>query len=152
MARAPFQVLVLPFIIEGDEIKYCIFRRSDMDIWQFISGGGEGEETFLQAAKRESFEEAEINPQSDYYKLDSMCTIPAEIFGEQHMKNWGREYFVVPEYSFGLRIFSRQLKLSHEHREYRWVSCKEARELLRYDSNKTSVYELDRRIKENMLK
>lgn len=32
MARAPFQVLIIPYIIEKEEIKYGIFKRSDRDV------------------------------------------------------------------------------------------------------------------------
>lgn len=45
MARAPFQVLIIPYIVDKGEIKYGIFKRSDRDVWQFISGGGEENET-----------------------------------------------------------------------------------------------------------
>ena len=41
MARAKYQVLVIPYHVEKENIKYCIFKRSDMDVWQFIAGGGE---------------------------------------------------------------------------------------------------------------
>lgn len=37
MARAKYQVLVIPYFIENNIVKYCIFNRSDMDIWQFIA-------------------------------------------------------------------------------------------------------------------
>ena len=55
MARAKYQVLVIPYFITGDTILYCIFKRSDMDsCWQFVAGGGEEEDrTPLISAKRE---------------------------------------------------------------------------------------------------
>ena len=43
--RAPFQVLVIPYKIINNEILYGIFLRSDMKVWQAISGGGEDNET-----------------------------------------------------------------------------------------------------------
>lgn len=33
MARAKYQALVIPYHVEKENIKYCIFRRSDMDVW-----------------------------------------------------------------------------------------------------------------------
>ena len=45
MARAPFQCLILPYIIEDGIVKYGVFKRSDHGFWQFISGGGEDIET-----------------------------------------------------------------------------------------------------------
>ena len=43
MARAKYQVLVLPYQRQGGKVLYCIFKRSDMDAWQFVAGGGEDE-------------------------------------------------------------------------------------------------------------
>lgn len=56
MARAKYQVLVIPYIIKNESIKYAVYHRSDMEIWQFIAGGGEDGETPLQSAKREAYE------------------------------------------------------------------------------------------------
>lgn len=89
MARARYQVLVIPYCIEDRNVQFCLFRRSDMGIWQFIAGGGEAD-TFLQ--------------------------------------------------------------LSHEHTEYKWLTYAEAQTVLRYDSNKTALWELNRRIALGMLK
>ena len=44
MARAKYQVLVIPYHIENGNVKYCIFKRNDMKVWQFIAGGGEDED------------------------------------------------------------------------------------------------------------
>jgi len=57
--RATFQVLVIPYILTNSEPEYAIFQTKQ-GYWQFIAGGGEDNETHLQAAKRESFEEAAI--------------------------------------------------------------------------------------------
>lgn len=63
MARAPFQIFVLPFRIVGRErFEYALFKRRDAADWQGIAGGGEDSETPLVAAKREAFEEARIPP------------------------------------------------------------------------------------------
>jgi hypothetical protein len=41
MSRAPFQVLVIPFRRSADgELEFCLLKRSDMGIWQFVAGGG----------------------------------------------------------------------------------------------------------------
>ena len=37
--------------------------------------------------------------------------------------------------------------LSSEHKEYRWVKYDEAMRLLKYDSNKTALWELNERLK-----
>jgi len=50
--RAPYQVLIFPYIIIGDSIQYAIFNRSDYGYWQGIAGGGEDGETPIESAKR----------------------------------------------------------------------------------------------------
>ena len=85
MARAPFQCLILPYIIEDEVIKYGVFKRSDHGFWQFISGGGEDNETPLEAAHRECYEEAEIPMDTPIYPMDSNCSIPAEIFCDEYI-------------------------------------------------------------------
>lgn len=54
MARAPFQVLILPFRQAADgDWQYGVLRRSD-EYWQGIAGGGEDGEAPLEAAMREN--------------------------------------------------------------------------------------------------
>lgn len=149
MARAPFQCLILPYIIENNKIKYGVFKRSDHGFWQFISGGGEDNETPLEAAHRECFEEAQIPKDYPIYQMDSTCSIPAEIFSEEYQKNWGEKYYVITEYTFALPLEKDIIKISHEHSEYKFVDFKEAIELLKHDSNKTALRELRARIKKN---
>ncbi|MDP2946879.1 MAG: NUDIX domain-containing protein, partial [Nanoarchaeota archaeon] len=55
--RAPFQILIFPFIKDKVGYLYAIFKRSDLGFWQGISGGGEDAETPIEAVKRELFEE-----------------------------------------------------------------------------------------------
>ena len=149
MARAPFQCLIIPFMIENNIPKFAIFKRLDMEIWQFISGGGEDNETPLEAAKRECLEEANIPLSTELYKLDSITTIPAEIFSIEYRKNWGKNCFVIKEHSFAVELAEDIIKISKEHIEFRWVTYNEAISLLKYDSNKTALTELNARIKEN---
>jgi dihydroneopterin triphosphate diphosphatase len=84
MARAPFQVLVIPFRKEEDDkYQYFIFQRPDSNnygpYWQGIAGGGEDKETPTQAAKRESMEESRLILNSKIIKLDSLAYIPSPV-------------------------------------------------------------------------
>lgn len=58
---------------------------------------------------------------------------------------------VIPEYSFAVMIDNTILNLSHEHTEYDWVDYETAIKRLRYDSNKTALWELDNKIKLGIL-
>jgi dATP pyrophosphohydrolase len=144
MSRAPFQVLVLPYrIVQGKDILYAIFKRSDGNYWQGIAGGGEDDESPLDAAKREAHEEAGVDPTSRFTKLDSQATIPvAGICGFL----WGSDVLVVPEYCFGVEVIDSVVTLSDEHSDAKWVGYESASEMLHWHSNKTALWELNHRL------
>ncbi len=50
--RAPFQVLVIPFRRTPGGTQFAVLRRSDTGWWQFVSGGGEDQETPAQLKTR----------------------------------------------------------------------------------------------------
>jgi len=145
MARAPFQVLVLPYRLTQDGgILYAVFRRKDAGYWQGIAGGGEDVESPLEAAKREAFEEAGIEPTSRFLELDSTSTVPVE--GVSGFI-WGPDVLVVPEYCFGVMVEREQLTMSAEHMDYKWADYNTARGMLRWDSNKNALWELNHRVR-----
>lgn len=151
MARARYQVLVIPYCIKASEAQFCLFRRSDMGIWQFIAGGGEDEDfSIVESAKREALEEAGISASCSFFQLDACCSIPSNCFKNAEAM-WGRECFVIPEYAFAVKVENTSLKLSHEHTEYNWMTYEEAKAALQYDSNKTALWELNRRIELEMM-
>lgn len=144
--RAPFQILAIPYRITKQGLLFCVLHRADVDQWQFISGGGEDDETPLQAAKREIFEESGIYAEN-IIQLCSVCSIPTDIFPKKYLYNWPKDTYVVPEYSFGFAC-TEDIRLSHEHTECIWLPYKEARKKLEWDSNRTALYELKRRLSE----
>lgn len=150
MARAKYQVLVIPYIIKDNIINYAVFHRSDMQIWQFISGGGEDEEIPLQAAKREAYEEAGILFDNKYYPLETCCSISTECF-KVHRSIWGEECLVIPEYTFVVNVEKDEMILSDEHTGYQWMDYETAKQKLKYDSNKVALWEVDNKIKMGLL-
>lgn len=144
--RAPYQVLIFPFIKEKNKYYYAIFKRKDLNIWQGLAGGGEGDETPLEAARREVYEEAAIGGDLRYIRLSSMTTIPAVHI---HGLLWG-DVVMIPELSFGVEAPSRELKISDEHIQYVWLSCNDAIDKLRYDSNKSALWELSYRLENGL--
>ena len=144
MARAPFQVHVLPYRFSGSEIEYAVFKRADAGYWQGIAGGGEDNKTPLEAAKRETFEECGIPPNTDYIVLDSVASIPVYHFKDSHL--WGKNIYVIPQYSFGVDATGYELRLSREHTEYKWLAYEKASELLYWHNNKGDLWELNQRL------
>ena len=59
--RIPKQVLIIPYRNIDDKIEYCVFKRKDMNAWQWIAGGAEDfDKNILESAKRELWEETGI--------------------------------------------------------------------------------------------
>lgn len=143
--RAPFQILAIPYR-RGVEQAYCVLHRSDLDQWQFVAGGGEDDETPLEAAVREISEETGIKTDS-VIKLTSMAYVPANVISERHRQNWAKNTYVLPEYHFAFECGS-ELKLSNEHIGCEWLSFDDAMARLTWDSNKTALYELRCRLLE----
>lgn len=145
--RQPYETLIFPYKKENEEYKFAIFLRDNMKVWQGICGGGEEGETILETAKRETFEESGLRTDSKFIQLDTTTTIPViAITGEF---SWGEDVYIVKEYCFGVNAENQEIKLSGEHSEYKWLNYEEARKLLKWDSDKTALWELNERLKRN---
>lgn len=145
MARAPFNVLVYPYrSVAEDQLEYALFKRADAEFWQGIAGGGEDEETPVEAARREIFEETDLSPTASFLQLDTVASVPVTEFKDSHL--WGKDVYVIPQYCFGVLVDGGGLVLSHEHTAYQWFRYKAACRLLKYDSDKTALWELDQRL------
>ena len=145
MSRAAFQVLVIPFQVDTNgEPRYLLFKRADPDVWQWIAGGGEESEEPEQAARREALEEAGIPQDACLTRLDSVASIPAIHFADRHL--WGDGIFVIPEFSFGVEVHTKEVCLSGEHSACEWLDYETARSRLEWESNKTALWELHSRL------
>ena len=120
-------------------------RRADEGYWQAIAGGGEDEEKPLEAAKRETYEESGILPTSEFMQLDTVEPVPVIEFRDSHI--WGDNVYVISQYCFGVTSQDIQIVISREHTEYKWLSYEEAYQLIKFDGNKTALWELDKRLK-----
>lgn len=143
--RIPKQVLIIPYRNIDDKIEYCVFKRKDMNAWQWIAGGAEDfDKNILESAKRELWEETGIKD-VQIQQLELTCKIPVVNIVKDFI--WGEDVFYSEEYAFSVNITNKQIKLSNEHTEYKWVDYSEAKNLLKYDSNKSALWELDIKLK-----
>jgi dATP pyrophosphohydrolase len=140
--RAPFQILVFPYQVHADTIRVLIGKRSDAGFWQGISGGGEDNESAIEAAKRELDEEASLIGE-DWLQLDSKCMLPKVTYTNN--EQWHDHKYVIPEYTFMTRVQSEGT-LSEEHTEFRWLSFSDASERVKYDSNRIALWEMEQRL------
>jgi dATP pyrophosphohydrolase len=148
VARTPNNVLVLPFRrLAAGALEFAIFLRADESepCWQGVAGGVEEGESPFKAARRELSEEAGLSPGNGWIALDTRGSVPASVFSDSN--RWGPETFVVIEHTFGVELAETDsIDLSDEHSEVRWVSYDTAAALLRFDSNRTALWELRERL------
>ncbi len=146
--RAPYQVLILPFRRTQRGVEFAVFKRSGTSYWQFVSGGGEDDERPVEAAVREMQEEVGVNVKGRLVSLDAKTTIPVNVFKDS--ANWDDALLVIPEHAFASDIDDAELVLSSEHDELKWVTAEQANSLLKWDSNKTALWEVCQRLARGM--
>ncbi|MFQ6975829.1 MAG: hypothetical protein ACLRSD_01465 [Oscillibacter sp.] len=61
-------------------------------------------------------------------------------------KHWDSSTYVIPEYTFGFEC-QDDVRLSPEHTDCVWLTYDEANQKLKWDSNRTALYELNCRLK-----
>ena len=88
--RAPFQILAIPYRRGNGCPVYCVFHRADSHQWQFISGGGEGSETPVDAAKRETLEESGVQS-NQWIALQSLAYLPVTVISPAERRHWDKE-------------------------------------------------------------
>jgi dATP pyrophosphohydrolase len=143
MARAPFNVLAIPYRLVGDDYQYAVFHRQSCPMWQFVAGGGEDGETPIEAAQRETLEEAGVDGGVSWIRLDSTASVPRTAFPGAP---WPANVYVIPEYCFAVDVEDRELRLSCEHDKVEWLDYSVARDRLTWDSNRTAMWELRERL------
>lgn len=137
--RSPFQVLVVPFRRADSGLQFLALERADNSNWQWVAGGGEGDEEPIQAAQRELAEELSVA--SVVRPLATVSPVPVTaVTGEF---TWGPEHLIVMEYAFCADVGGQEFRLSDEHRSARWVTYSEACALLEFDSNRTAAWEVE---------
>jgi dATP pyrophosphohydrolase len=146
MTGAPFNVLVYPYRRVGNDVfEYALLRRADAGFWQGVTGGGEDDETPLETARRETYEETGISPDSPFSQLDTVEPVRVTTFGCSHL--WGEDIYVIPQYCFGVLAGDQEIVLSHEHTAYRWLRYAQADVSLKWDSSKTALWEPNQRLR-----
>jgi dihydroneopterin triphosphate diphosphatase len=144
MPRAPFNVLVIPYQQVGESWHFAVLHRADADMWQFVAGGGEDDESPVETARRELFEETGIDHGLGLIELDSIASVPRTAFPGAP---WPDSVLVIPQYSFAADTSDGALRLSSEHDAIEWLGYDEARRRLTWDSNRVALWELQERLK-----
>ena len=152
MSRLPQQIHVYLYRKNPNGVyEYAIFQRSDNELWwQGISGGVEEGESIEAGARREVFEEAGISDNLLMYKLETRSYLPAYIFSSQAQDIWGKDVLVIPMYFFAMP-YDGEIKISEEHKQFKWLPYDKAEKLVYFHDQKTSLWELNERLLRNNL-
>jgi len=133
------------FLIKEGQVLLLLRKNTGYNDGQYsaIAGHIEKHEGVIEALKKEAFEEAGIDFACEFIKLDTVSFIPKDIFRDHRDK---KGFWVIPEYCFAVELKDKSIRLSSEHKAVKWVSYNKAIELLRYDGNKTALWELRQRL------
>ncbi len=120
------QVHIAKYSEELSEYEYLILKRSENVIpypclWQVVTGNIEAEETSIKTAIREVYEETRLKPKK-------VWTLPyITTFFDAHKD------IIYMSPVFGISVYTKNVILSPEHSEYKWLKyedCIEKLELL----------------------
>lgn len=144
--RQPRQVIVFPFRITAAGPEYAVFRRSDDGCWQGVEGGAEDSEDLVTAARRETAEESGLAGGSPLYRPGMVSGARRTCFAAS--PRWPAGLYIVTRHFFTMDVTGAPAPavLSREHAEFRWLPYGEASAILRYDDDKTALWELNARI------
>lgn len=132
------QAQVIVFKMVDEKPLFLLLKRQENrgGFWQAITGGIEGGEAFLEAAKRELNEETGIASVIKWF--EDIHFFEFEFNGGY---GWSKEYV------FGAQVDpSTTVKLSDEHSQMKWCNLEEALDLLKYESNKEGFRKLSKLI------
>lgn len=122
--------------LPGEEYSFLLMRRVPErgGFWQPLTGGVEHGETSEEAIRREALEETGITEMTEV--VDSNYHYEFTDEGRHHI-----------EYIFGAEVpVSTNVRFSHEHDDFRWVSKDEALQLLKWPGNKEGLRKLCERL------
>ena len=138
---APFQVLVIPFRRSPD-LRFCVLQRADSGHWQWIAGGGEDAETPLEAAQREVAEEVGL-VSIQLRPLASRAFVPVDNFARGATGPLPSPRF--PSTPSCLRRARTRARVPSTRTSLGSI-YETAFELLRWDSNRSALWELQDRL------
>ena len=127
------QIEVIIFKIVDSQPLFLLLKRDPRrgGFWQPVTGGVHDREELADAAKRELFEETQINEYLRFIKDIHYFEFDSEGYGR------------LKEYVFGVEVAQNaNVTISSEHTEMKWCAFKESLALLKYDSNKDGFRKL----------
>lgn len=141
--KQPVSVLV---VIYTAQLQVLLLERADHPgAWQSVTGSRESDETLVQTAAREAFEETGIDA-SQHALRDWQQQNQYEIYAKWRHR-YAPEVTHNVEHVFGLCLATEvPVRLSaREHLSYRWLPWQEAAGQVFSPSNREAILQLDER-------
>ncbi len=138
--KQPVSVLVVVYAHDTGRV-LMLQRRDDPDFWQSVTGSLEADETPVQAAVREVWEELTINVDAERLTLkDCQRQIEFEIFA--HFRHrYAPDVVHNTEHWFTLALPQERDVVISEHLAWQWLEAKTAARLTKSWSNRQAIAE-----------
>lgn len=141
--RLPYQILV--YICRRptpETTEYLLLKRTADrgGFWQGVTGAAEPGETLIQTAWREVREETGYQRFARFMALDLRYSYPLDRARWGHL--YAPEVTTITEECFGAEITPDQGEPTldaHEHEQYRWLSARQALDLLAWPENQDAL-------------
>lgn len=138
--KQPRSVQIVVFAESDAGRLYLLLRRvaDHGGFWQFVTGSVEAEETHLQTAVRETFEETGIVcRENDLIDLHLINIFEISLLW---LKKYAPGVTHNEEVCFALRVEKRKILLDPvEHTDYVWVDYESALSMLHWESNRKAL-------------
>lgn len=137
-----FSAGVVTYFKRKDKIEFLLLKHSNSGHWAFPKGKIEKDETKIQAAERELFEEASVRA-----KIHEGFEKSFEYFFQDYDGQLAKKkvYFFLGKSS------SKHVTISNEHVDYAWCEYEDALEKLTYDNAKELLKEAQEFLEKNIL-
>lgn len=115
-----------------NSIEFLLLKRSGKvkypNLWQMVTGSIEKGEKIHQTVMREIYEETDLIP-------EKLWIVPNVNSFYDKKKN---EFNLIPVFA-ALIEKNKEIKISREHTEYKWVKKNEAKKLVAWDGQRKSI-------------
>ncbi|HLE11088.1 MAG TPA: hypothetical protein VI754_07540 [Bacteriovoracaceae bacterium] len=147
--NGPFKILLFPYRFRQKDgapfdLEFAVVKKKVENHWQALAGQAQANEFPMDSAIRSAKEALGIPSHFIFFQLDSKAMIPVEYIIEDQ---WGDDIVVIPETCYAVNIpYDFNFLLADYFESVQWLPYKEAIEVVKWDSNKTALWELKYRI------
>lgn len=145
MLKRPFSVLV---VIQNTNHEFLLIQRADDEtFWQSVTGCIEQNETPLECAYREVFEETGIDCIAMGYQIVDLNIVNHYEIHKEWLSRYEKGALFNTEYVFFVKINSNSLiKLNpNEHTAYKWLDYFKSIDLITSTTNKSALKSINKR-------